>query len=58
VRVWSARLAQEAEGASSRLIKTTDRISVLLNSGFWTRWTADIFFSDLPHKMLASFLCD
>jgi hypothetical protein len=58
VRVGSARLAQEAEGASSRLIKITDRISVLVNSGFWTRWIADIFFSDLPHKMLASFLCD
>jgi hypothetical protein len=51
-------VAQEAEGASCRLTKSADRISVLVNSGFWARWIADIFFSDLPHKMLASFLCD
>jgi len=60
-------LAQEAEGCRSRLSKTPDRISerpprgglsVLVNSEFWARWIADIFISDLPHKMLASFLCD
>jgi hypothetical protein len=66
-RVRSARVAEEAEGVSSRLINAPDRIwrdrregglSVLVNSGFWARWIADIFISDLPHKMLASFLCD
>ena len=63
---WSARLAQEAEGAS-RLMETPDRISerpprgglsVLVNCEFWARWIADTFIGDLPHKMLASFLCD
>ena len=33
-------------------------LSVLVNCEFWARWIADTFISDLPHKMLASFLCD
>ena len=53
-------LLSQPPNQSTRYFRETAarRLSVLVNCEFSARWIADIFISDLPHKMLASFLCD